>query len=183
MADCATSLTALALQCGGGLQQAGITRLYAIAYGDLQNITGTDEPYAYSTNGLVNNINVQTGKNFVEVGVLKNTSGLVTDTTIDRLTMTGSVKNTFTLVIPGMNQTNSKWIESLFNQPLVFIMKIPSGKYFVVGLNGDLMVDSSTGGTGITGNEMQGNTVTLSSTESRLTPQVDDSIIADLLGL
>lgn len=178
-----TSLTALPLACGGGLKKSGLHKLYAVSYNDLQNIAGTDSVYAESTNGLINNINLLTGKFYTEIGLIQNTSGLATAGTFDRATGTGSITQTFTLQLTDMSEENRIWIETVFGQPIALAMKLYNSKYFSIGENGQLYLDSLQGGTGTGAADLQGYTLTFSTMTDKLTRQIDPTIIPDLLNL
>lgn len=177
------SLTALLKTCGNTGVIGGLEKMYAIAFADLEPVSGstTGDVYTVSTGGLVSDIGVKTAKSFVEVGLLKSSSSLAESMTKDPTKAVLYFTQTFSLVLAEMTQENKAWVESVMNQPIVIIVKSRNGKFYVAGLNGLMeasKIDSTTGAA-----EGDGNSYTLEFTgiDTQLVKQVDPTLIPTLL--
>lgn len=177
-----SSLIALPRACGTGVV-AGLEKLYMIAYNDLATADGAtnENTYTTSTGGIVNDIGLDSGKKFVEIGLLKSTAGLAEALTKDTTKGTSFLTQTFTLVLGDLTVENKAWIESVMNQPVAILIKSRTGKFFVTGLNGQFELSALAGGTGTADADLIGYTLTFSGIDTKLIPQVDGTIIADLI--
>lgn len=171
------SLTALPRACSDGIV-AGLEKMYIIAFKDLTSVSGSTEVYATATNGTVNNIGFVTSSvKYVEVGLLKSTSGLSETLTKDTTKGVSFFTQTYTTVLGDLTIENQTFIKSTVNQPVSVIYKTRTGKYFVIGLNGQLEMSAVDGGTGIAESDLAGHTLTFSGISKTPAPFLDSSIL------
>ena len=175
-----TSITALPRACGQGVV-AGLEKVYMITFQDLAPATGTLNTYTLSTGGIINEIGLDSGKKFVEIGLLKSTAGLNEALTKDNSKGTSFLTQTFKLVLGDMTNENKTWVESVMNQPVAVLIKTRTGKYFASGLNGLFELSALEGGTGTAEADMIGYTLTFTGVDTKLTSQVDSTIVSGLI--
>ncbi|RZK04520.1 MAG: hypothetical protein EOO46_16495 [Flavobacterium sp.] len=141
----------------------------------------TGDVYTTATGGTVNAIQMDSGKKFVEIGLLKNTSGLNEALTKDSTKGISFFTQTFTLVLGDVTIENKAFVESVMNQPVAVIIKTRTGKYFAAGLNGLFELASAEGGTGVAETDLIGYTLTFSGLSTGTMKLVDPSIVAGLI--
>jgi hypothetical protein len=170
------SLTSLPRVCADGIV-AGLEKVYVVAHKDL---TGTTV-YSAATNGTVTQVKLSGSTKFVEVGLLKSTAGLSEKLTKDNTKGTSFYTQTFTLVLGDLSTENKTFIESVQNQPVVVIYKTRTGKYFIVGLNGQFEITNIEGGTGTAEGDQIGHTLTFEGISTSVAPLLDSSILSSLI--
>lgn len=175
------SLTALPRECGAAGVLGGLDLVYAMAWNDAQNIGVTDLIYAVTPTGTVSDIGVKTGKNFVKIDQLPGVAGMNEVLTADRTKGQAYFTQTVTLVNADLSTANRKWITDTMTQPIIVIGRTRNKKYFVAGLDGQLLMNTADGGTGIADADLNGHTITYTGTEAEPMRLVDSAIIADLL--
>jgi len=175
------SLTALPRVCAEGVL-AGVEKVYIIAFNDLAPISsGTTEVYSGNTSGIIVQIGLDAGKKFVEVGLLKSTSGLNEAMTKDNTKGTSFFTQTFTIVLSDLTTENSEFIKNVSNQPVAIIYKSRTGKYFAAGLNGQFEISGVEGGTGVAEADLIGHTLTFNGISKTVAPIVLDTIVPGLI--
>lgn len=128
---------------------AGVQTLWMVAAGDLAPVSGvTGSAYAVDSNGIVNAIGLESGKTFVEIGILKNTTGLNEEFTINE-NGTNYSTETLTLKLADITVENKKFVDSVRGQEVAVIVKSRTGKFYTVGLNGLMKLSALTGGLGL----------------------------------
>ncbi|GAA4326224.1 hypothetical protein GCM10023184_14790 [Flaviaesturariibacter amylovorans] len=155
----------------------GLEKLYMISYSDLSGQT----PYTATSGGVISNISLVSGKKYVEVGLLKSTAGIKEVMTKNPQDGTLYFTQSLTVVIADVNATNKAWVESVQNQPVSVLVKSRTGKYFVLGLNGQLEMNSLEGGLGTAESDLVGYTIGFEGVSTKLIPIVDDTLIASLI--
>lgn len=175
-----SSLLGLPRPCGDG-NVAGLEKLYAIAFSDLAAVSGSTEVYSVSEGGLIDEIGVDAGKAFVEIGLLKSTSGLQEALTKDNATASAFFTQTFTLVLGGQTQAVRDWVKSVMMQPVALIYKSRMGNFYAIGLNGQFELSATEGGSGVAETDLAGYTLTFTGISLELVKQIDATIIADLI--
>jgi len=165
MATCLSITELLSAQnCGEDLI-AGISKLYMIAYQDLKALTGTPFPYSQATGGVISAIGLQTGKHFVEIGLLKDTTGLnVTGVFNENGTRYKTVDLAVTL--QGITAENSAWVDNVSGQEIAVIVLDKSGVYYTAGLRGNLKMNGYTGGLGTAPSDDKGFKLTFQSNDA-----------------
>jgi len=177
-----TSLVALPRVCADGIV-GGLEKVYVIAFKDLKAVaSGSTDVYSASTStGTIVQVGLVSGKTFVEIGLLKNTSGLNEKLTKDLTKGTAFFTQTFTLLLSDLTTANNDFIKAVTNQPVAVILKTRTGKYFVAGLNGLLEVSAIDGGTGTAEGDMAGHTLTFEGISLGVVPLIDSTIISGLI--
>lgn len=174
------SIAALVKECGAEGSVGGSDKVYMVAHNDLAVVSGTS---VYSmVNDEVTEIGLDSGKTFVEIALLKSTSGLNIEFTKNDQTASNYFTHTFTLVLGGMTKANYQFVESVRFQPVVVLLKTRTNKWFVVGLNGQLELSALTGGSGVAEGDLNGYTLTFSGIDGKQPLHVNDLIVADLIG-
>lgn len=177
------SIVALPRSCGAEGILGGIEACYMAAFVDLEVPEGSTngEVYTVSVGGLVSAIGLVTDKSFVEIGLLKSSSGLAETLTKDATKGVAYFTQTFTLVLSGLTAENKTFVESVLNQPVAVVVKSRTGKYYVAGLNGSLELATSESGTGLAEGDGQLYNLTFTGIDNKLIMQVDPTIISTLL--
>lgn len=175
------SLIALPRSCAEGVL-GGLEKAYLIAFKDLEPISsGTTSVYSATTEGVVSQVGVASGKSFVEVGLLKNTAGLTEKLTKDPTKGVSFMTQTFTLVLSDLSIENQTFVKSVKDQPVAAMIKSRTGKYFIIGLNGQMEVTAIDGGTGVAEADLIGYTLTFEGNSPSVAMLIDDSLVASLI--
>jgi hypothetical protein len=183
MAAC-VSVAALARACGTDGVAAGIEQLYIIAFKDLAPISGdAGTPiYATASNGMVSNIGLADTKSYVKIDLLKSTSGFKDPMTKNNQNGTLFYTPEMNLVLSDLTIENRNFILSVQNQPVSMLYLNRTGKYFVVGLNGQFELSALEGGTGTAEADLIGSTLTFSGIDTVPMRQVELALVPTLLG-
>ena len=178
-----SSLVALPRACGASGIIAGSEKLYIISFADLAPLSGspTGEVYSAATSGIVNIINVASGKTFVEIGLTRDSTGINEVLTKDLKTGNAFFTQTLTVVLSELSIQNQAFISSVLNQPVTVILKARTGKYYVAGLNGLLELATVEGGSGIQSTDLNGYKMTFTGIDSLPIQIVDTTIIPSLI--
>lgn len=155
------SLVSLPLVCGSEGVIAGIAKLYMIAYKDLKAVSGSSFPYVVATNNVVNQLGLVTGKLFTEVGIIANTSGInETGVFNDNGTSYSTIELTLSLL--DVTAENLSFVKAVGRQEVAAIAMDKSGRYYVIGLNGNLKVSAMTASLGTADADAKGYNLTFS---------------------
>jgi hypothetical protein len=179
-----TSLVALPRACGASGVVAGTEKLYIISYNDLTPTGSSGNVYTTTTvsgSTLISDINVATGKNYVEIGLLKSTAGLNEEMTKNLQNGITYFTQTLTVVLADITTANQQFVESVIHQPVSVVLKTRTGNYYAAGLNGQLELSKLTGGTGIQEGDLIGYQLEFSGVSKDLIRMVDPTILAGLL--
>lgn len=176
-----TSLVSLQRACGAEGGMGGSEKLYMIAYNDLAVVTGTTV-YTTSGSGVVNDIGLASGKTFVEIEGLPKTTGFNFEHVKNTATNSDYFNNTLPIVLGDLSAENSAFVDSIRNQPVVALIKTRTKKWFAIGLNGQFEESATTGGSGVGLDDLNGYNVTFSGADTLKPLQVDETIIAGLIG-
>lgn len=176
-----SSLVALPRACGAEGTVGGVDKLYMIAFNDLAAVSGGTEVYGAASNGVVNNIGLDAGKTFVEIGLLQSTAGLNEEMTKDNTKGIAFFTQTATVVLAGISPENRTFVESVLNQPVAVLFKAKTGNFYVAGLSGSMELSALTGGLGVAPTDANGYTLTFTGISTKLIPQVDSTIVPSLI--
>jgi hypothetical protein len=174
------SLVALPRVCSDGVL-AGVEKVYIIAFKDLETYPGTNEVFSATTAGTVVDIAFAGSERFVEIGLLKSTSGLNEVLTKDNTRGTSFFTQTFTVVLSDVTADNHKFIKDVQNQPVAVLYKTRTGKWFVAGLNGQFEISAIEGGTGVAEADLIGYTLTFNGISTTVAPLVLESEVQDFI--
>lgn len=169
------TLSALPRACGGVV--AGLEKVYVLATKDLSGTTS----YSATTGGTVTSISLASGKKFVEIGLLKSTSGLNQKLNKDNTKGTSYWTHSFTLTLSDLTSANYVFLSDVVNQPVAVIVKARTGSYYVAGLNGQMEVTTAEGGTGTVESDSIGTQLTFEGVATTQFYLVDSTIITSLI--
>lgn len=175
------SIVALPRACGAEGVIAGLDKLYIVSFKDMAAVSGSTEVYTVATNGLVNAIGLDSGKHFVEVGLLRSSADVNEKLTKEPSKGVSYFTQTLKVVLSDLTIENQKFIESVLNQPVAILLKTRTGKYYFTGGSGKFELTGVEGGTGTAEADLIGYTLTFDGTDIRLTTQVDDTIVSGLI--
>lgn len=173
------SLVAITRVCGTSIVP-GSEKLWMIAYKDLYPISGTDV-YTLSSN-LVNAIGI-TGStvSYVEIGYLRDSAGFDSEGTIDPTKGVAFSTNTLTFKLGDLSVDNQLFLESVMTQPVSAILKLRTGRYYVLGLKGQLQLSAFQATSGKAAADEVSYTLTFNEIDGIVPRQVDPSIINSLI--
>ncbi len=175
-----TSIVALPRACGTEGIQGGLDKLYIIAFTDTkphEDAVNVGDVWTAASNGVINGIAIDTGKRYVEVGLLQNSAGLTEAVTKNLQNGTAFYTQTITLPLSEITTENRTFVKSILNQPVSFIVKAASGKHYVAGLNGKLELSALEGGLGVAPGDQNGYTLTFTGIDKDLIPLVDNTTV------
>ncbi|WP_099369868.1 hypothetical protein [Sphingobacterium sp. 1.A.5] len=179
---CLKSLTSYSKGCKK--VSGGVSKLWMIAYSDLQYLTGTVSNFKVDATGnMVSEIGLKTGKKFVEVGLIKNTFGVVENYASTPEANSFELTTEITLVVSDISIDSRTFVNNLLEaSEVACIIQLRSGKYIAVGLSGYNEVSAIAGGTGVAGADLNGYTITISGLDNELIRLVDPTILTTVLG-
>jgi hypothetical protein len=182
MALC-SSINALLKQCAPEGVVAGLEAFYIISYADLAPASGTagSPTYATATNGLVSDIGLKDTKKFVEIALIRSTSGIEEEGKIDLPTNSQWFEQKATLVLSDLTVENRAFVMSVLSQPVAILTRTRTGKYIVAGLNGLFQLSSVKTGTGLKEGDLTGYTLEFSGIDTKPVMQVDPTIVSGLI--
>lgn len=176
------SIVALSRNCGDSLA-GGITELYMMAFKDSAKLVGSTEIYAVdSLTKMVDEVGRTEDSKFVKIDISPNmANGLALALTKDNSVGTFYFTQTLTLILSGLTQEIIDFIQNVGNQPVVAILKARNGKYYIIGLVGDLEVTTTEGGTGDSLDAGQNQTLTFVGSANTYVYIFDPTALPDLL--
>ncbi len=175
-----TSLTTYARQCGKNAKAGVNPDVYLIAFDDLGKIAGSMDSFTESVTGLVDEIALKTVAPvyFVKYGTVLNQAAIKEDYTLnDNGTYDIGKELAFSLSNLGSVESN-KAVTALFGQPVAALVRLNSGTWIALGLNGQFQLKTSAGEVNGSAN---GRVLTLVGSDSVLIQPVDPTIIAELI--
>lgn len=182
MACVNNSITELLRECNDGTLGGLYSEIYMIAYKDLKPVSSAStSTYTVNSANTVTAVGVVSGKTFVQVDLLKSTSGLVEKATVDTTKGTNFFTQTFSLVLSDYTEANINFIDTVKGQPVAIIMKTRTDKYLVIGLNGQLTFTALDGGTGTAEADQIGWTLTFEGNSRSVALRIQDSLVPTLL--
>lgn len=170
------SLTAYTAQCGESLKAGFKNKTYMVAYNDLERITGSTDVYAIS-NGVVNQISLDSGKKFVKVDLDNKSQSLLENVSISESGIATETA-TFSGSITGFTKEGSAFVKSLAGQPIVILTQLANDAWAVIGLDGTIRLTEAVG----THNATDSNrALTFSGDEFGGVKYVDSTLVATLI--
>lgn len=157
---------------------AGVQSLYLISYGSLTPLSGTTEVYAIGVNEMVNEIGATGSTKFAKIGILPKAVALTDNHTFDPTTGIGEYTEGLVLPVNNISTEARKLVKSLVGQPVTALVKLVSGQFVSLGLDGMMYV---TGVDGSVDGSTNGYTITFSGNASDFPFIVDPTIIAGLV--
>lgn len=174
------SLSAITRVCGTSIVP-GSEKLWMIAHKDLYTISGTDVYTVGTASNLVNNIGVTASASYVEIGYLRDSAGFDSEGTIDPTKGVAFSTNTLTFKLGDLTVDNQLFLESVMTQPVSAILKLRTGRYYVLGLKGLLQMTAFQATSGKSSGDEVSYTLTFNEIDGIVPRQLDPSIINGLI--
>jgi hypothetical protein len=157
---------------------AGVQNLYLVGYSSLVPLTGSTEVYAVGANDMVNEIGATGGDKFVKIGILPKAVALKNPYAYDPATGLGEYTEELTLPVSNVSVDSRKLVKSLVGQPVSALVKLTSGVWLAMGLDGMMYVTAVEAAVDGVANAY---TITFSGTSADFTPIVDPTIVTGLI--
>jgi hypothetical protein len=179
------SLVALANTQECGTAMGGGKLLYLIAYSDTiapADANPGDNYIIDDTTGVLSALGLASGKTFVKVATLKESLGMSETLTSD------ATKNVayYTQNLPfsvGLSTPERQFVKSILNNPVVALFQSRTeGKFYIAGLDGNLMLTASERNLGTALGDGLSNALTLSGASKELIAEVPDTLVKTLIG-
>lgn len=178
---CLKSLTKYNKECKA--VSGGVSKLWMISNSDLDLVSGSLQSYSVDATGsTIDEIALKTGKKFVAVGLIKNSVGVTENYAKTAETNSFEITTQLDLVISNISADSRKFVSDLIDAGEVSaLIQLKSGKFIALGLDGYTEVSAIAGGTGKTGTELNGYTVTITGIENELIRLVDPLIVPTII--
>lgn len=154
----------------------GVSRLYAIRFEDLNEIFNSGLVYSVNEAGEIDFINLKANKNFVEIGLLKNTTTLTEQLTNNKTNGNLFFTQRITVSLSHLNVENRNWIENALNQKVSIVVRTTSG-FHAAGLYDGLNITEMTRTTGTNPNDFTGATITFSGLDRKMFYNVQPGVM------
>ena len=174
------SITAISKVCGVSLIP-GSEKLWMIAHKDLAVISGTDVYTVGATGSNTWVTAIGATDSYVEIGYLRDTASFTGEGTIDPARGVAFSTNTLTFKLGDLSLENQKFLETVLTQPVSAILKLRTGKYYVLGLNGLFQLSAFTVASGAGPADEVSYTLTFNEIDGIVPRQVNPAIIAGLI--
>lgn len=155
----------------------GVQSLYLIGHNSLTPLSGSTEVYAVGVNDMVNAIGATGSTKFAKIGILPKAVALKNPYTFDPSTGVAEITEELTLPVGNVNTDSRKLVKSLVGQPVSALIKLTTGTWLAMGLDGMLYVTAVEGAIDGAANAY---TITFSGTSGDFTPIVDPTIVVGL---
>lgn len=175
------SITAITRLCGSAIVP-GSEKLWLIAYKDLSYVgpTGSQEVFTVGTSSnLVDNIGVGT-HSYAEIGFLRDSAGFDSEGTVDPTRGVAFSTNTLSFKLGDLSVDNQLFLQNVMAQPVSALVKLRTGRYYVLGLKGQLQMSAFTATSGRAPGDEVSYTLTFNEVDGIVPRQVDPTIIASL---
>lgn len=156
----------------------GVSGLYLVGYSFLTHVADSLEVYASGANDMVNSIGATGSTKFAKIGILPKAVALKNPYAYDAATGIGEFTEELTLPVSNVSTDSRKLVKSLVGQPVTALIKLTSGTWLAMGLDGMLFVTAVEGAVDGSANAY---TITFSGTAADFTPVVDPTIVSALI--
>lgn len=176
------SISAISRVCGTSLIP-GSEKLWMIAHKDLNVVSGTDTYTVGATgsNTWITQIGLDAGKTFVEIGYLRDTASFTGEGTIDPARGVAFSTNTLTFKLGDVSLENQTFLETVLTQPVAAILKLRTGKYYALGLNGLFQLSAFSVVSGAGAADEVSYTLTFNEIDGIVPRQVNPAIISTIV--
>lgn len=173
------SISAITKLCGASVVP-GSEKLWLIAYKDLIEIGTSGKVYNVGTSSnLVDNINCT--QSYAEIGFLRDSAGFDSEGTIDPLRGVAFSTNTLSFKLGDLSVENQLFLANVMTQPVSALIKLRTGKYYVLGLAGQLQMSAFTATSGRGPGDEVSYTITFNEIDGIVPRQVDPTIVNGLI--
>lgn len=169
---CNQTLSGLLRDCAASM--GGILEVLLANREDVSSVVVADDK--------ISTITMAESAVFRKYAFAKNTGSMSSNYTIDPTTGVRFVTTDLVMVFNRMETTKRVEITALAQNDLVAIVKDANGKYWYLGYNEPVTATTGDGLTGTARADRNGYSVTLQDNSHELPYEVEESIIADLIG-
>lgn len=174
------SLIAVSRLCGTSIIP-GSEKLWMVAYKDAYAISGTDVYTVATASNMVNAIGLTGSINFVEIGYLRDSAGFDSEGTIDPARGVAFSTNTLSFKLGDLTVENQKFLDSVMTQPVMALLKLRTGKYYALGLSGQLQMSAFQATSGRSAEDEVAYTLTFNEITGLTPYMVDPTIVTGLI--
>jgi len=177
------SITAISRVCGTSLIP-GSEKLWMIAHKDLYAISGTDvyTVGATGSNTWVTAIGITASVGtYKNIGYLRDTASFTGEGTLDPARGVAFSTNTLTFKLGDLSLENQTFLETVLTQPVSAILKLRTGKYYVLGLGGLFQLSAFTVTSGAGPADEVSYTLTFNEIDGIVPRQVNPSLISTIV--
>lgn len=176
-----SSISSVSRLCGTSLVP-GSEKLWMVAHKDLYNISGTDTYIVGTSSNLVTDIGLTGSIKYQEIGYLRDSAGFDSNGTIDPTKGVAFSTNTLTFKLGDLSVENQLFLESVMTQPVSAILKLRTGKYYVLGLAGLFQLSGFQATSGKSANDEVSYTLTFNEIDGLVPRQVSPTLILTITG-
>ena len=169
---CSVALSGLVRDCATSM--GGIVEAYIANYDDVTSKTVAD--------GRISTIALATGKHFLRYTFRKGTGSMTSTLNVDPANGVNYVSTDLVLLFTRMETTKRIEMAALAVNELAVIGKDANGKYWYLGMDEPVAASAGDGQTGTARGDGNRYSITLQDTSASWPYEVDESIIAGLLG-
>lgn len=174
-----SSITAISKLCGTSVTP-GSESLWMVAYKDLYKISG-DQTYTVGTSSnLVTAIGLTNSTKYVSIGFLRDSAGFDSEGTIDPARGVAFSTNTLSFKLGDLTVENQLFLQNVMTQPVSAILKLRTGKYYVLGLKGQLEMTGFQATSGKTSADEVSFSLTFNEIDGIVPLQVDPTLITTI---
>lgn len=169
---CSVTISGLARDCATSM--GGIVEAYIANYDDVTSVTVAD--------GQVSTIAMASGKHFLRYTFRKGTGSMTSTLNVDPANGVNYVSTDLVLQFSRMETTKRIEMAALAVNELAVIVKDANGKYWYLGKDEPVAASAGDGQTGTARGDGNRYSITLQDTSVSWPYEVDESIVAGLLG-
>ncbi len=174
------SITGITRLCGTSVVP-GTEKLWMVAFKDLYEISGTDVYTLGASSSLVNAIGLTGSIKYVEIATLRDSTGFDSEGTMDPTKGVNFVTNTLTLKLADLTVENRAFVENTMAQPVSALLKLRTGRYYVLGLGGQLEMTGLQATSGKSSGDEVSYTITFNEIAGLTPYQVDPTVITTII--
>jgi len=172
------SISAISKVCGVSLIP-GSEKLWMIAHQDLAVLSGTDTFTVGATAGgtVITGIGLSASKKFVDIGYLRDSASFTAEGTLSPQTGVAFSTNTLTFKLGDLSPENQAFLETVLTQPVAAILKLRTGRYYALGLEGQFQMTAFTVASGAGPADETSYTLTFNEISGIVPRIVEESVV------
>jgi hypothetical protein len=174
-----SSITAVSRLCGTNITP-GSERLWMVAFKDFYRISGNNVYTVGTSSNLVTAVGLTGSIKYQEIGFLRDSAGFDSTGTLDPTKGVAFSTNTLTLKLGDLSVTNQLFLETIMAQPVSAILKLRTGNYYVLGLNGQLQMNGFQATSGKSSGDEVSYTLTFNEIDSTVPRGIDPTYISSI---
>lgn len=174
-----SSIVSVAKICGSGIIP-GTEKLWLVAHKDTYKLSGDNIYIVGTSSNLVTSIGLTGSIKYQEIGILRDSTGFESDGTVDASKGVAFATNILTLKLGDLSVANQLFLENVMAQPVSAILKLRTGRYYVLGLTGLLQMNSFKATSGKATADELTYTITFNEVSETIPRQVDPTLIPSI---